>query len=628
MDKQSSISSPHKSLPNALLFILAVLFSSLWLASCQPATSGFGNPHPLLGDVRVRRGIAYCTNRAALFHAVYPWVDNSEPFVMDALLPTVHLLYQQLGSDFSRYPFDPERGQALFEEAGWKLIEGATYRTNVQGQEMTLTLITTLSQFRQTWTTAFAEQMAACGLRVERVHVPAEEFFAEGGILSQREFDLAALATRHSQSNGSELSEYRCDRIPTAENNWQGDNFSGWCNPKFDLALQHVQNTLLNKDYLAAYRILQREYSDELPGLPLFSRVETCVTQPNLMNFVPTDIFTWNAAQWTIPGRDVIVIGSKSEPVSLYEPGAFIADLIRAMVFGTDVVRRDFLFQPVMLKHLPSVENGEVLINTIEVRAGTTVVDAHGTLVEVNSGTRIQNAKGEEVEYTGGTVEMRQLTVTYEFVDGLMWSDGVPVSRRDYALAYRLLCEFYQSQREVYPIPLPRDYIEKVDFSSDTSYQVTWKPGYQGWIANYPGPAYFEPPIGRLPAHYTLEDGRKLAEISTSEWIWLMQEVKTPPAAGPYSIARWESGKEIVFTANPFYYQGPPATSTIVIRFIPQNETANHFLRGEVDVLCSDSLMPEHIEMLLPMQEAGTALLYFYPSPIYEYLAFHLWEVR
>jgi ABC-type oligopeptide transport system substrate-binding subunit len=34
-----------------------------------------------------------------------------------------------------------------------------------------------------------------------------------------------------------------------------------------------------------------------------------------------------------------------------------------------------------------------------------------------------------------------RLTVTYTFRDNLTWSDGVPVSRADYELAYARLCD-------------------------------------------------------------------------------------------------------------------------------------------------------------------------------------------
>ncbi|MGH2606279.1 MAG: ABC transporter substrate-binding protein, partial [Anaerolineales bacterium] len=36
----------------------------------------FTTPHPILGDIRVRKAIAYCTNRPELVASVYPFVED------------------------------------------------------------------------------------------------------------------------------------------------------------------------------------------------------------------------------------------------------------------------------------------------------------------------------------------------------------------------------------------------------------------------------------------------------------------------------------------------------------------------------------------------------------------------
>jgi len=40
--------------------------------------ASFTTPHPILGDVRVRQAIAYCTNREELINSVYPWLPEEE----------------------------------------------------------------------------------------------------------------------------------------------------------------------------------------------------------------------------------------------------------------------------------------------------------------------------------------------------------------------------------------------------------------------------------------------------------------------------------------------------------------------------------------------------------------------
>lgn len=106
----------------------------------------FTAPHPILSDVRVRRAIAHCTDRARLFRAAYPGLTDTAPFEADSFIPREHWAY---APDIARYPFDPATGGALLEEAGWALADGAEYRSNANGDELALTLTTTDAQFRQ-----------------------------------------------------------------------------------------------------------------------------------------------------------------------------------------------------------------------------------------------------------------------------------------------------------------------------------------------------------------------------------------------------------------------------------------------------------------------------------------------
>ena len=132
----------------------------------------FRDPHPILGDLRVRQGIAYCTDRAALVRSVYPWLTDPEPFLADSFVPRGHWAYGGDDQSFTRYPFDAERGKALLSEAGW-LANDTAYRTNANGEELALTLTTTSAAFRQTWAAVWEEQMAECGIRIVRFHAPA-----------------------------------------------------------------------------------------------------------------------------------------------------------------------------------------------------------------------------------------------------------------------------------------------------------------------------------------------------------------------------------------------------------------------------------------------------------------------
>jgi ABC-type transport system substrate-binding protein len=545
----------------------------------SPAVPTFSTPEPatVLDDLRVRQAIAYCTDRSELIRAVYPFLEDTKPFVMDSFLSSSHPFYAGSDPHFQHYPYDPGKGRDLLESAGWMLSEGASYRVNANGEELQLTITATDAIFRKTWVPVFIEQMQDCGLHLEASHLKAEQFFSADGTLAQREFEITAFA--RIVETHPDLQIFSCGGIPSPVNEFTGENFSGWCNQVVEQALARAEGRVEKEALQSAVRTIQFEYARDLPGLPLFQRVDVSATVADVRNFepLPSQVYTWNAAEWEIPGRDVIVIGERSEPAGLHPlDNSWINQTVRVLIEGMDFIQRDFDYQPVTLKRFPTLENG-----------GATI-----------------NASG-------------QLVVTYEFIDGLIWSDGTPVSRQDYQLAYEVLCN-PEAAGEYNSIPQTCGQITSVDFVNNTTYTVTYVPGYRD-------PEYFLPPISRQPAHRLTEDGRRLADVPPAYWTWLAEVNNNPIGIGPYVLKSWEYGEEMVFTFNPYYYGGPPATPTISIRFIPQQEIEDHLLRGIIDIADSSSLWIGSVsEVLLQAQVEGRVRLYYVPNITYEQLEFRL----
>ncbi|MDP3185018.1 MAG: hypothetical protein Q8M58_07090, partial [Anaerolineales bacterium] len=79
----------------ALIAMIALFGKSIFvsqtggLATLYP-TPTHATPHPVLGDLRVRQGIAHCINRAELIHSVYPWLEDTMPFEMTSFVPFGH----------------------------------------------------------------------------------------------------------------------------------------------------------------------------------------------------------------------------------------------------------------------------------------------------------------------------------------------------------------------------------------------------------------------------------------------------------------------------------------------------------------------------------------------------------
>lgn len=576
--------------------------------------------HPILGDVRVRRALAYCTDKEVLARAVYPWLEETDFLIMDSFVNPQSWAYGGDEPGFVRYPYDLAQGMALLEEAGWVLPEGGTTRVNAAGDELAFTLSTTTAEFRQTLAAAWQAQMAACGVRVERNHIEATVLFGDESGLQRRDFEVALFSWAWMYDpNGRYL--YVCDRIPAPENGWQGQNYGGWCNPVADAAIRQAVSSLNEDTRRAAYAIAQVEYTRDVPVIPLFARLEVSAAA-GLEGFTstPGEVYTWNAAQWRIPGRDTIILGERSEPAGLLpSETAYVSDLLRALIAGVDVARVGYTYKPVLLAELPSGENGLAMMEIVEVQEGDEIVDADGNAAPLAAGLRIRNSVGEEVVYAGGAAQMRQLSVRYEFVEGLTWSDGTPVSAADYELGYRFRCApesavFWGEWR-----PTVCSQIAGVQFASDTTYVVTWKPGYQDAL-------YFLPPFSRLPAHQLLPNGQRLGETPFDEWQFIDEINSHPLGVGPYVMSEWVYGERMVFTANPYYYKAQPATPNIVVKIIEQGKTAAALASGEVDIVGWDSLSTDAatMEILLRAENAGKVKLYYSPSTSWEHIDFNL----
>ena len=82
--------------------------------------TSYTTPHPILGDLKVRQALSYCTNKADLIKSVYPLLSEEDQakLVMNTFIPTSHWAYAG-DANVTIYPYDAEKGKALLEEAGW-----------------------------------------------------------------------------------------------------------------------------------------------------------------------------------------------------------------------------------------------------------------------------------------------------------------------------------------------------------------------------------------------------------------------------------------------------------------------------------------------------------------------------
>mgnify|MGYP006278274841 FL=1 len=256
-------------------------------------------------DVRVRQAIAHCLNRQEIVNTL---LYGRSP-VLDSYLPPEHPLYAD--ELIEQYPYDPEKGKALLEEVGWmdEDEDGVREATDIAGiRNGTLLAFrwqSTSQTFHRRYMERFQEDLARCGMDVTIENLPLLEFFAqnEDGPLYGRSFDLSSFAWSAS-TDIPPCDLYLSTEIPNEDNNWSGSNFSGFANEAYDEAcLSALQSLPGTESYIIGHKEAQRIFSEQLPALPLFLRLQIAATRPLVRGFLldPTE----NSELWNIEAIDL-----------------------------------------------------------------------------------------------------------------------------------------------------------------------------------------------------------------------------------------------------------------------------------------------------------------------------------
>jgi ABC-type transport system substrate-binding protein len=542
----------------------------------------FTTPHPILSDIRVRKAIAHCIDRDALIASVYPYVEDPSALLMDSFLPKTHWAYSG-PYDFPWY--DPEAGKALLEEAGWT---GSPVRSNANGDILSLKFTTTSAQFRQTWSAVMIQNLAECGIQIIPTYAPASWWFGDTTGLSRRDFELGAFAWV-GQADPAGRTLYACDQIPLPSNNWEGQNFMGWCNSTASDAIVRANNTLIREERIAAYDIVQREFAKDVVSIPVFQRAEAEAWGSNLTGIIPdaTEYATTNLHEWALAdGGDTIVIGMTQEPDSMWSLVSSMAAqrLVDRAAVGVLYSQYNYDFQPGLQGELSTLESGLATNEVVEVTAGDKVYDATGTPVELAAGVRVIDSEGNEVEYGGeGTVQMNQLTVTYR-LKPFTWSDGTPGTVADMKLGVDIDCNPDSGATTFDLCNRIGDIATDVTYSdSELAMTIVWLPGNQY-------PLYHLYPFNIYPSQRVLSDGRVLADVPAAEWATLPEVAERPLSYGAYVVKEWNKGQNIVLEANP-YFDGDVATPNVIYVFVADtNQAVAQLLNGDVDYLDDSTL--------------------------------------
>ena len=303
-----------------------------------------------------------------------------------------------------------------------------------------------------------------------------------------------------------------------------------------------------------------------------------------------------------------LVICMAQEPTSLYWYGTetFAAQVVWHAIFENDYTSLSYAYQPQGLVTLPSLENGEAIINTVTATEGDLVLSADGNVVTLTEGIVVINAAGETTTYEGNPIEMQQMVVSFT-MQPRIWADGTPVTATDSVYSFQLAAD-------------PNTPVNKFLIDRTASYEVTGDLTIQ-WtgIAGYLAATYFVNFWKPLPQHQW--QALTAADLVTAE-----MSSRMPLGDGPFVIESWLEGEAIQLVRNENYYrveEGLPHLDHVTLRFMPDaNQILAQLLTGECDIVTQDSLDVSFSPFLIEAESNGLLLPYFETGTVFENIAF------
>lgn len=237
--------------------------------------------NPILKDIRVRKALLHAIDREGLVKSLFEGrqevaLHNVSPkdswFTSDPKIVTT-------------YRYSKREAGKILDDAGWKMgPDGYRYK---DGKKLSLVFQTTAgNKSRELIQIYLQNQWKQAGIEVLVKNEPARVFF--GDTMAKRKFSGMVLFAWVSSPENSPRSTLATKSIPNATNGWSGQNFNAWSNSQVDKSLDALDIEFDAKKRADLVHGILKEYTSEVPTLPLYYRSDISVTPKNLKNYKMT----------------------------------------------------------------------------------------------------------------------------------------------------------------------------------------------------------------------------------------------------------------------------------------------------------------------------------------------------
>jgi len=245
---------------------------------------GFNVSAPIVSDVRVRRALAYATDRQAIIDKV----TQGAGILTDSDQPPYAWAYDP---DAPKYPYDPKKAAAMLETAGWKPGEGGIRAKD--GVQLRLGLAGVAGDAESiTMREMLQDEWQQSGVATEIKSYPSDILYgalADGGIEQSGRFDVI-LEGFASGSDPDDSVLFECRWRPRA-----GQNDYHFCDRRLDSLEEHALVTYDTASRKADYAHIQVILGQQLPMYVLYFDQYEFAVNTDLRGLKPAHV---NAALW------------------------------------------------------------------------------------------------------------------------------------------------------------------------------------------------------------------------------------------------------------------------------------------------------------------------------------------
>lgn len=339
---------------------------------------------------------------------------------------------------------------------------------------------------------------------------------------------------------------------------------------------------------------------------------QTPVTQTIVIpTFLPQEEAT------PVPADKKLTVCLAHEPTSLYpyaSPTSSVWNILEAIYDGPiDQVK--FTPTAVILEKLPAFADGDASVQSVSVVEGDPVQTVDGKVDALSKGLLVYPSGCHSAECAvawDGTTELKmdRLTARFQLKDGIVWSDGSPLTAEDSVYSYQIAASTST------PI---NHYVT----NRTSSYQALDKRTVE-WTGI---PGYFD---ALYQQHFFLPLPKHAWEkFSPLDLLKVPESTEKPIGWGPYVISEWVKGDHITLTKNPEYFraaEGLPKIGTLTYKFLGAQADNNlaALKNGECDLVDPSAGLDAMLEQVLDAQKAGTIKAMVGEGPEWEEILFNI----